>query len=279
VSFENLPSKIAKVLTGIFAIVFALIGAVGLYNVLKNYASEPQIWAFICALACLASLVRLVPMIPWYRMQIGALVSISVLIILVFSLGWNKGTWHGLYESLACDLRLDLCAHARKSRISHAFRPLNFSGTNDQFVREDLKEPLNWCKQITNNTDAQLAYFALTRATGSQDALMVTYRPVSTSEKWAIIANDPLPLDEALSVNPGRLTLPSYDRVTRSPLIFEPCSTKVAIRICGVPRLNIDARTGEGISDTNVEFWNFVSLEGVMVKKKTTRKETCDDNN
>ena len=211
-------------------------------------------------------------------MRGGALLFFSLLMVLVFCLGWNEGTWHGLYESVVCGLRLDHCADARKWRISHSFRPLNFSGLNDQFVRGDLEESLNWCKQITNNSDAQLAYFTLTRAAGSQDALTVTYRPLSTSEKWAIVVNDPLPSQEASRVDPGRLTLPRYDRVTRSPLTFEPCSTNVAIRICGVPRLNRDAHTSEGISDTDVEFWNFVSLEGVMVKKKTTRKEPCDAN-
>ncbi|MCK4829638.1 hypothetical protein KA005_78670 [bacterium] len=277
-SLENRKSKITQVCAGIVTLAFVVIGTVGLFSELKNYAREPWVWPYICTLAGLAGLFELVPKIPGPRVRVGARVFFSLLIVLVFYLGWDKGTWHGLYESLACDLRLDFCAHARKLRICHAFRPLKFSGLNDQFVRGDLEEPHNWCKQNTNNRDAQLAYFTLTRAAGNQDALTVTYRPISTSEKWAIVANDPLPSQEASRVDPGRLTLPSYDRVTRSPLTFEPCSTSVAIRICGVPRLNRDARTSEGISDTDVEFWNFVSLEGVMVKKKTTRKEPCDAN-
>lgn len=260
---KNPESKATSFFATLLIVVSLIGGVIGIYGATTQYAARTSAINLILMFFGVVAYFQIIPKISTYRRRIIPTIFGFFLLAALLLFAWINGGWHNLYERVTCDLKLDCCLKARNCRISHAFRPLKFVGFNDQFTSADLGTHLTFCRKITENDSAEVAYFELRREKDIDKKVIVSYHPVSTSSSWIIVGNDPKPFEESVQVHPGRLIMPSHDRISRSPIIFSNNSTKIGIRICGVPN---PKERKHAIQDSDVAFWKFVSLEKIEVR-------------
>ena len=224
-------------------------GVIGIYGAAIQYTAKTSALYLILLFLGLVAYFQLIPKILSHRVRILATILGFLLLVALLFFALIKGGWHDFYERITCDFNLNSC--------------FEFVGFNDQFTSTDLNAHLDFCRKITENDSAEVAYFELRRAKDIDKKVIVSYHPASTSSSWIIVGNDPKPFKESVQVHPGRLIMPSHDRISRSPIIFSNNSTKIGIRICGVPN---PKERKHAIQDSDVAFWKFVSLEKIEVR-------------
>lgn len=243
-------------------------GVLSFYSVLVKTAGSDSAFYLLLLVLGVIGVFRLVSYAPSRNSKL-VVVGLGVVSFFVAAyFAWERGNFHKAIEQISCDLTLPFCTEARLLRVTHAFRPLVFTGFNAAFDEKKIDEQHAYCRsgKATKHLRAEVAYFTLTRQEDLEDELLVFWDVKSLSREWDLAMVISIGIDEEVRAFPGYL---QQDLITLEETRFPPKSTELQVRICGKPgkRRHIAARTA-GISDLDRGFWRFVDLERIDVVTK-----------